>query len=176
MPNWCINNLYLTQENPALLKAFADLEDATEGTQIPGIGMERYFFDVTVEDGNIRFDTRWCPYVDDMQKIALFFKTDFECEYEERGDEIFGKMIYKDGIFTNYCLEQDEIELIYERDNGKDDEEDFKDDYTTILDGEEYEHYLDAIEVLIERKIKKATNAPTDQTSKENGETVISNP
>ena len=164
--------MYLSQENPILLKAFTDLQGADQGTQIPGIGMERYFFDVYIQEGNIKFNTRWGPYEDEMQKIALFFRTDFECNYEEGGMEIYGKMVYKNGIFTDYSLDQEDLDqIIFQLDaDGEPDHDEKK-----MLDGEEYESYDELIEVLIDRKIKKATDAHISQTTEKDGKTAGSN-
>lgn len=126
MANWCCNNVTFTgkKENlHALLKVLQEMEKRAFAQQmgvIPIMQKEEpdgYFFNIDITDENIneesevddlfiqmRYESRWSPNPRALQWIGVKFAVDFEYEYEESGNKIYGK--YK---FTYTDNEEDPI-------------------------------------------------------------------
>lgn len=154
MPNWCYNYLHL--DNPesknglrmiAAFEQMNELEKASnQGQQVPGIDMNDYFFSIGDEcTEQISFETKWGLDIGDMKKVAEHFQADFECDYEEHGSSVYGRIIYKDGVFTDYSLDEEDTAAIQFDDD---------DDFIPIKLGS----YIvdcesEALEYLLEQKI-----------------------
>jgi hypothetical protein len=147
MANWCNNYLWFDgKKEEEVIALFKEMEvkseDGTKGVLPEFIEDGDYFFDISVDGHNIRFETRWSPNIPEVVKIADKFGLNFELHYEELGNGIFGKTIYTDGVLTKYDLDSEDIMGI-EFDDEKD---------CLVYDGKEYESDSDIYEELFEKK------------------------
>lgn len=127
MPNWCSNFLFIKQsENEnvkKLKKAFQTMIDLQtikqdEGNVIPNIIMDRWLFNITMDDDQISFETAWGICFEDFKKIYKHFKVDFEVQYEEFGSGIYGKFYVLDGELIKIDLTDEQIDEVDEDDEG----------------------------------------------------------
>ena len=104
-----------------------------------------YFFDIYAfaNDDQISFSTRWSPNIKDVVKIAKNWQgLDFELLYQEPGNLIFGKSIFKDGLLTIQDLTEQEVNEI---------EFDHEGDFY-LFRGEKYESEHEPLEELFKEK------------------------
>ncbi len=153
MPNWCSNYLTLTGEEKnvnKVIKLFNKMKDRCEEL---GEGVyfnknqpiDGWFFDLYT-DGNIMYETKWAPNIQDLKILADKYKVNFDVDYSEPGMGIFGNCQYNyitkelDGVHLSY----DDLEQFkYDED---------KDNYK--FRGEVYECEQDIVEILLEEKRK----------------------
>ena len=107
MPNWCNNYITFSGDKENLEKVHQTFiqmqndEGETNEGQKPDFLKEikdGYFFGIWVDTENnppsYQYDTRWSPNVLDVQAIAEHYNVSFVLEYEELGNDIFGKTTY----------------------------------------------------------------------------------
>ena len=107
MPNWCKNYITFSGDKENLEKVHQTFiqmqkdEDETNEGQKPDFLKEikdGYFFGIWVDTDprfpSYQYDTRWSPNVLDVQAIAEHYNVSFVLEYEELGNNIFGKTEY----------------------------------------------------------------------------------
>lgn len=112
MANWCFNTVTFTGEPDNVKKVvyqFLSLrlkELETGNGQLPDfIGKEtNYFFEISVKSGVLTFITRWIAPVEIMVEIANHYAVDFEFDFEEIANGIYGKAFYKGGKATIFNL------------------------------------------------------------------------
>ena len=149
MANWCDNWLSIEESEAGtkLFEAFIKMQEQEKitglGQQIPDLGMEYFIFEIDCNPLGIRFETKWGTSAEDFKKIADFFGANFELDYSELGCKVFGRMVFKDGIFNDFHLDYEEIDS-YSFDSDKD---------RYIFRGEEYEVEEEILETLLEEKI-----------------------
>jgi hypothetical protein len=143
------NNL---QEVKKMFKEMEQKEQETKEGQKPSFVSEPkecYFFDIhTDETETVSYTTRWSPNILDLVAIANHFKLNFVCNYEESGNQIFGKAVFTFGEVKPkfYDLDDTDFEL-YEYHQGTD-------IYT--YNGEEYECESNILETIFEKKFNIA--------------------
>ena len=147
MPNWCMNYLTVSGERSGefkeLLKSLEDAS-ATEG-QVPDFinkdDVDGYFFDIYVDDYGVSYQTKWSPNINVLIKCAEHFGIDFEVDYEEGGNLLYGQYKYEDGVL--YGRELDTLECTW----GDDENGEFY-----VYNGESYECVTEITDMLLEKK------------------------
>jgi hypothetical protein len=112
MANWCFNTVRFTGEPDKvklIVYQFLSLrlkELETGNGQLPDFIEKEtnYFFEISVKSGVLTFITRWIPPVEIMLEIAKHYTVDFEFDFEEIANGIYGKVIYKAGKATVFNL------------------------------------------------------------------------
>ena len=104
MANWCNSYLTFTGEEDQvkkvteLFKTMSNLESTTNEGQVPEFITEvedDYFFGIYESElGVFQYETKWSPNMAEVVKISDYFNLSFVLEYEECGNDIFGKSIY----------------------------------------------------------------------------------
>lgn len=120
MPNWCSNNVTFTGTEANLnnfqrcLDKTIEIQDSHgNGEMLVGLEgvLDGYMFWIqTTDTGIISFESRWEPIPQDMVRIAQLFDLEFEYEYEESGNSIYGTYTYQNGMLMNQCLDEEEID------------------------------------------------------------------
>lgn len=137
MPNWCSNIVEFRGEKKSievisrLLERTIEMADKTnegqilfglEGT-IDGYMFNPYINDEDEEYITIIFESRWNPIPNDMVRIAEVFNLTFDYDYEESGNQIYGKYIFDGEELTDQFPREDEIAMcVYKEEDDKDDE------------------------------------------------------
>lgn len=157
MANWCNNQLYFTGEEAkvkevtALFIAMEKEGNKTHEGQkpffIPEV-VQDWFFDIqaSASDEQISFSTKWSANIEDCILVAKHYGLNFELNYQESSNNIFGKAIY--------TAENEEPEIF-----------DLSDDFFSlynfdaeldhyVYDGNSYECEDDILEILFEREFK----------------------
>lgn len=151
MANWCSNVVWF-EANEATIKEIkniflqmAEREKETKCGQLPTFIKEDrdWFFDIRWEEEDVLYyETRWCPNIEVMQKIAKHFGVGFTMEYEETGCLVYGKATFTEGILIDSYLACDDFQAY--RYNEETD--------TYHFEGETYESDCKILEILLERK------------------------
>jgi len=155
MPNWCNNTVTFLGNDADIIKvvdAFRLIATVSygEGQQIVKDGGDSgYMFDIYAGDKDqeldyVNFQTKWAPVAAQLVKIANLFNVDFEYEYEELSNAVYGMYVYKNKNLTDHYLTDDEIELVIPKD---------EDETSWSYNGEEYEVREEALELILEKKI-----------------------
>jgi hypothetical protein len=155
MANWCNNQIYFTGEESKVkeVKAlFIEMQKTgikTNQGQIPFFIKEvvqDWFFDIYAnqDDDQISYSTKWSANTEDCILIAKHYGLNFELNYQEAGNNIYGKSVYTAGNdeAANYDLSNDYFEM-YEFDEDND---------IYKYEGEEYECEDDILEILFEKE------------------------
>lgn len=156
MANWCSNTVAFKGNKKAigkiqkLFKTMAEKEQTEEKGQLPDFIplYNGYFFDIYQNEGDtgiFQYQTKWSPNLEIVQKIAEYYKVNFVQDYEEMGNLIYGKAMYKNGKLTDIYLDDEDFEQ-YEYDEETD---------CYHFEGETYESDCEILETLLERKITK---------------------
>lgn len=152
MANWCSNVVWFEANETTLKKIknmflqMTEKEKETNCGQLPTFITEERdcFFDIRWEEEDILFyETRWCPNIEVVQKIAEHFKVCFTMEYIETGSLVFGRATFANGMLTDVHLENRDFQT-YRYDEVTD---------TYLFEGESYESDGEILEILLERKI-----------------------
>lgn len=152
MANWCFNSVTFSgseSNTNKVIELFNQLHKQEKkeqcGQKPDFVQGDNYFFNIVInEDINIQFESRWSPIISELVEIAKEFDLDFESTYEENGNLIFGKAIYKSGN------EEAEILNLTDADFNLFDYDEEKDTY--IYNGEEYESDFEILENIWEKK------------------------
>ena len=162
MPNWCYNFVTFSGKEEDLEKlhnVFLEMEkqeNITNEGQLPEfakfeerLGNNRWFFELCINDiGTYQYSTRWAPNTLNLVAIADHFNLEFESEYEESGNLIYGKAIYKNGILKELDLEEtDLLQITWIEDTEE------KDEYY-LYQGEKYENDNEIKEIIWDKKFK----------------------
>ncbi|QGN22505.1 hypothetical protein [Elizabethkingia anophelis] len=151
MANWCYNVVQFSgdeqkiSEIDALFKAMAEREKQTREGQLPPFveAGEGYFHDIYVEDGTIRYETKWVQNTDILVQVADHFRTGFWHEYYEPGMWIYGQAEYGSEGLSDVSIDPESVELIEYRESGG-----------YRFEGQDYETDMEIMELLFERKIE----------------------
>lgn len=155
MANWCSNTVVFGGSPETitaiqeLFQAMKEKEDKTKEGQLPEFVPDTnggYFFNIYWNEGDegiYQYETKWSPNTEILQAIAKRYKVDFVQDYEEMGNLVYGKTLYKDGILTDTYLDDDDLDQ-YEFDEETD---------LYHFEGEEYDSDYEILETLLERKI-----------------------
>lgn len=123
MANWCQHWLTFQGEESkikevvAMFQAMEQKFKETNEGQKPDFIQEvkqDYFFDIyTDETEIISYNTKWSPNLDDIIEIANHFDLNFECTYQELGENIFGKAVFTAGNpeAKRFDLEKSDFDL-----------------------------------------------------------------
>jgi len=162
MANWCSNYVHFTGSEENIKKVnelFAEMcehNNKTQGGATPDFietPVQGWFFDVlkpeTDKDQHFNYYTKWSPNELDLIEIAKRFNLEFKCEFSECGNGIFGKSIYKGGVLTIHALEYDEYIKAVPVDEDNDEQ-------GYIYEGEHYDSLDEALEDILQDKIKLA--------------------
>ena len=137
-----------------LFRAMAEKEKETGCGQLPEFLDDKkggYFFDLYVEDENtdvFQYQTKWSPNIEIVQTIAERFHVEFQLDYEQMSDCVYGMTIFADKLLTDIYLEDEDFEQ-YEFDEETD---------TYHFEGKEYDSDSEILETLLDRKIHKHFN------------------
>ncbi|HTD98364.1 MAG TPA: hypothetical protein VK668_03725 [Mucilaginibacter sp.] len=152
MANWCFNTVRFTGE-PAKVKQvifqFLNLrlkEMETGHGQLPDFikGETNYFFELSVKGGTVTFVTRWIPPVEIMVEIAKHYAVDFEFDFEEIANGIYGKAIYRNGKATVFNLSAADFAAYdFDEDAGK-----------YRFEGQYYDDNAEIFELMLKRKME----------------------
>lgn len=121
MANWAQNWVNFSGEETqinkvnAMFKAMEKQGDLTNEGQIPSFmtkPKEDYFFDIYEDNsGTISYRTKWKPNTLDLVEIANHFNLNFECTYQELGNNFFGKAIFTAGNSEAKCYNLDNTDF-----------------------------------------------------------------
>jgi hypothetical protein len=157
MANWCSNTVAFEgkpesiNEIHQLFRAMAEKQEQENIGQLPAFVLKSnkgYFFGIWQEDDNlgmVQYQTKWSPNIEILEKIAEYYKVDFTLDYEEMGNLIYGKAIYKNGVRNDIYLEDEDFEQ-YQYNEEED---------CYLFESESYESDCEILETLLERKITK---------------------
>jgi hypothetical protein len=150
MPNWC-SNVVMFEGKPATIanirKLFSRMAKKQQqqncGQLPPFIKTEQdWFFDIRWENEVLYYETRWAPNTEVLVEIARRYCTGFTHEYEESGNLIFGRAVYRQGVLTDTALDNEDFDL-YQYDEVKD---------SYLFEGSDYLSDTEILETLLERK------------------------
>jgi hypothetical protein len=162
MPNWCNNFVSFFGKEEDLIKlqeVFSEMikqEEITNEGQLPEfakiseqLGLNRWFFGLyNNSDFCYTFETRWAPNTLNLVAIADHFNLEFESEYEEGGNLIYGKSFYKNKILEELDLDRsDLLQITWIEDTEE------KDEYY-LYQGEKYENDNEIKEIIWDKKFK----------------------
>jgi hypothetical protein len=171
MANICNNTLEFSGKEKNIAKAYAlmhDLQKHNEEKQegaMPSFSNHKKgcFFDLYVEDNcSIGYWTKWAPNELVVKDIADKCKVNFELQYEELGNGLFGKFFYdyKTKTLEDFCLIDEEMNVVTCDDDG-----------IYYYKGEFIESPEDIYNELLKAKIK-AVNNVLDKYDAENIEYI----
>lgn len=155
MANWCSNTVVFEGEPEAIEQIQQLFKTMTEKQQQENCGQlpeflddtnAGWFFDIYKDDdviGIFQYETKWSPNIEVVQKIAERYGVKFTQEYEEVGNQIYGKATYSNSILDDVCLSDEDLEQYHY------DEE--TDRY--YFENEEYESDCEILEMLLSRKL-----------------------
>ena len=138
MANWCWNSVEFRGKKENLQNLLKILNEMVDRSKRLSQGVvpiliepseDGYYFDLSIEDHNlnesveveeyfinIRYETKWNPNPEKNKWISLKFEVDFEYEYEEFGNKIYGKCRFKhtdneeDPIYEEKFLSDEEYD------------------------------------------------------------------
>jgi len=155
MANWCSNTVVFEGEPEAiehiqqLFKSMAEKQQEENCGQLPDFVEDSnggYFFDIYQEDDVtviFQYETKWSPNSEVLKMIAEYYQVDFEQDYEEMSNCVYGRTTFADKVLTDIYLDDEEFEQ-YEFDEETD---------TYHFEGEAYDSDCEILETLLERKI-----------------------
>lgn len=123
MANWCQHWLSFQGEESkikevvAMFQAMEQKGKETNEGQKPDFIQEvkqDYFFDIYTDESEIvSYNTKWSPNLEDIIEIANHLDLNFECTYQELGENIFGKAVFTAGNSEAkiYDLESSDFDL-----------------------------------------------------------------
>lgn len=153
MANWCSNwvtvkgkeaNVSSLMEEVNALSVKA--EEEGKGVRPSEIGDLPYMFFIYMYDDNtFSFESKWSPSNDSLKFLAKKHKVTITNQYTELGCMVFGQW-YSNGISeVDVWLTNEELDSVVPGD---------EDGSFYIYDGEEYEIQEDALEKILDKKIK----------------------
>jgi len=169
MANICNNTLEFSGKEKnmkSVYSLFKELKDQNRnGGAMPLFlnHTQGYFFDLYVEDNcSIGYWTKWAPNEFVVKDIADKCKVNFELQYEELGNGLFGKFFYnhKTKTLEDFCLTDEEMNVVTCNDDGN-----------YYYKGEFIESPEDVYNELLKAKIK-AVNRVLDKYDAENIEYI----
>lgn len=165
MANWCNNSVAFEGNETDLeqikmeFRKMITKEQNENCGQLPEFISDEsrgYFFDIVWEEGDCIFNyqTKWSPNTEALKHIAERFNVDFILDYEEMGNQIYGRTIFSDGELTDIYLEDEDFEK-YRYDEEAE---------TYHFEGETYDNDYEILETLLDRKVKNQFNTIKNQT------------
>lgn len=167
MANMCYNYVEIRttpdriQDILAEFRAAQDITKTGEGWLPEGMPelknslvKNRYWFDIDIneDDGDIQDGTltlfctsRWAPPLDELEYYGKLRGVDIAMQYDESGNNIFGKAIYSsaDNSLTDICLEDSDFGSVeYDGETG-----------IAELNGEEFDSDTAAYSSILEQKL-----------------------
>ena len=148
MANLCQNVITFSGKNfEKGMVLFNDLIEEQQRRQMgvrPSFCFEgRYLFDISIEAEVIHCQTKWAPPLDVMREVGEYLDVDFEMEYQESGEPMFGRFWRENGEFGAIELEDEDFNLVS-----------YKEDIDRyVFEGEEYECQEEVLEIILERKL-----------------------
>jgi hypothetical protein len=169
MANWATNIIEFTGKNEHVVELSKFVIDAMnkqsktyEGKMINAINecIDGYFFDICnlhVEEGwlTFQYQSKWSPNIEDCKVLARQFELNFHIEYEEMGNDLYGRQKYEhetDQLFIKEVSDSDLNKASYYVHNETDEQkfvlekEDDGDDYYTDYNMEELDDILNEYE------------------------------
>ncbi len=155
MANWCSNTVVFEGKPEAieqiqqLFQTMKAKEEKEEQGQLPDFVPDTnggYFFNIYWNDGDegiYQYETKWSPNSEVLKMIAEYYQVDFEQDYEEMSNCVYGRTTFADKVLTDIYLDDEEFEQ-YEFDEETD---------TYHFEGEAYDSDCEILETLLERKI-----------------------
>jgi hypothetical protein len=149
MTNWCLNTVRFFGEEQKLreidwLFNVMDIQqDKTRQGQLPPFidANQGYFYDIVVEEGEIKDETLTGQNTDILVQIADHFGVGFLHEYYEPGRWIYGEAVYKDQMLSDICIESEDVSLV-----------EYRGDEGYLFEGRSYQTDMEILELLLERK------------------------
>ena len=93
MANWCYNTITFSGRYKAFAKRLEKHNYNKQGFEIVKGG--RCIFSLEkIEDGMYSFESKWIPPLDELFQRAKKGRFSFEIDYEELGNEIYGRAYY----------------------------------------------------------------------------------
>jgi hypothetical protein len=154
MANWCFNTVRFIGE-PAKLKKvkfqFLNMkvkEMETGKGQLPEFiqNESNHFFEISVKGAEVMFITRWIPPIEIMVDIGKYYQVDFEFDFEEIANGIYGKAIYRNGKATIFNLSAADFSAYgYDEEVGN-----------YRFEGKYYDDSERILKIMLKRKMKNA--------------------
>lgn len=153
MANWCSNYVEYKGDESNISSLLKELRELEEENRRTGLGVRpseegnlQYMFDLYVEDEYFSFESKWSPANDSLQFLAKKYQVTIINRYSELGCMAFGQWTGDGEIEDDVWLTDEEWVLAVPGD---------EDESFYIYDGEEYETQEDALEEILDNKIKK---------------------
>src|SRR4051812_13054213 len=113
MANWCFNHVrfhcseWVMGELEKLFMKMAKKEKKENVGQLPDFisAATGYLFNIRWEDHVLCYDTKWCPNIEIIQRIADLYQSDFDYSYEELDMHVYGEYLYQHGQLIDICLD-----------------------------------------------------------------------
>ena len=156
MANWC-NNWVTLDGEPENVKAFMNdiikLEKESAKTNMGVRAIEdeggEYMFDIYVDEGGFSFESKWSPVFASLRYLAGKHGVTVTNNYEEGGCQVYGQWTSDGECETDVYLESEEWDLAVPGN---------KDCEFYIYKGVKYDSQEDALQLILEEKIKSQLN------------------
>lgn len=152
MANWCYNYLTFKGDNyekgMQLFEVLYQEQDQLGGEGILPVWIKesrRCFFDILVDSDMVYFLTKWSPPIEEMERIGEELDVDFELEYIELGNALYGVLIRRRGEIKHLYLEAEDFNS-YEYNEELD---------VYKFEGKLWESEEEICELILERKFEK---------------------
>lgn len=154
MANWCMNWVSVEGEEANVSSLMDEVNALQKEYETKGFGVRPsdegnlpYMFDIYVNDGDsFSFESKWSPSNDSLQFLAKKHKVTITNQYTEFGTMLFGQWTGDGEIEDDVWLTDEEWELAVPGD---------EDGSYYTYEGKEYEVQEDALEEILDNKIKQ---------------------
>ena len=157
MANWCINSVTAEGEEPNVSFLMEEVNALSVKADAEGVGVRpsdegnlQYMFFIYINDGDsFSFESKWSPSNDSLQFLAKKYQVTITNRYAELGCMVFGQWTGDGETEEDVWLTDEEWDLVVPGD---------EDEPSYIYKGQEYEVQEDALEEILDNKIKMTAN------------------
>lgn len=157
MANWCINSVTVEGEEPNVSFLMEEVNALSVKADAEGVGVRpndegnlQYMFFIYINDGDsFSFESKWSPSNDSLQFLAKKYQVTIVNRYSELGCMVFGQWTGDGETEEDVWLTDEEWDLVVPGD---------EDEPSYIYKGQEYEVQEDALEEILDNKIKMTAN------------------
>lgn len=152
MANWCTNLVTIEGEESKIKALKKELSELQVKYETEGIGVRpsdegnlQYMFELYVEDEFFSFVSKWGPANDSLKLLAKKHRVTLENRYYEPGSMLYGKWKSKGETEEDISLDRKDWASVTAGD---------EDGTYFIYNGEEYECEEDALNLILQEKLK----------------------
>lgn len=152
MANWCSNYVEYKGEEANIFSLLEELRELEEENRKTGLGVRpseegdlKYMFELYVEDEYFTFESKWSPANDSLQFLARKHDVTIINRYYEPGSMLYGKWTGDGETENDVWLTNEEWDLVTVGD---------EDGSYYTYEGEEYECEEEALDLILQKKLK----------------------